>query len=154
MLCTLSFSSCNLHPHTNFTLGGCTPAHFNPDKSEACEDWIFQDDLIKSTAVEDFEMVCENKSRKSLTQTMYMVGMLIGTNNLNLFLIFVSILGSFLFGWLSDLIGRKTTMMVGLITLSLGGSLPFFVTPSASNFYSLVMFRLNLCSQKTLLIYI
>lgn len=102
---------------------------------------MFQDDLIKSTAVEDFEMVCENKSRKSLTQTMYMVGMLIGTIQVDLFLIFVSILGSFLFGWLSDLIGRKTTMMVGLITLSLGGSLPFFVTPSVSNFYSLVMFR-------------
>ena len=52
---------------------------------------MFQDDLIKSTAVEDFEMVCENKSRKSLTQTMYMVGMLIGTIHDELFLILASI---------------------------------------------------------------
>ena len=51
---------------------------------------MFQDDLIKSTAVEDFEMVCENKSRKSLTQTMYMVGMLIGTILQELFLILAS----------------------------------------------------------------
>ena len=110
---------------------------------------MFQDDLIKSTAVEDFEMVCENKSRKSLTQTMYMVGMLIGTKNEDFFLIFVLIVGSFLFGWLSDLIGRKTTMMVGLITLALGGSLPFFITPTVSNFYSLVLFRLITFPKKT-----
>ena len=35
-------------------------------------------------------------------------------------------------------------MIVGLITLSLGGSLPFFVKPVVSNFYSLVMFRFEL----------
>ena len=46
---------------------------------------MFNDNLIKSTAVEDFEMVCNNKTRKSLTQTMYMVGMLIGSNEIKMF---------------------------------------------------------------------
>ena len=46
-----------------------------------------------------------------------------------------------MFGWLSDCIGRKTTLLLSLVILAVGGSLPFFVTPSVHNFYSLVLFR-------------
>ena len=82
----MTLSSCKLYPHINITaFGECNPSNFNQEKTESCWDWIFQDNLIKSTAVEDFEMVCENKSRKSLTQTMYMVGMLIGAKDIFLF---------------------------------------------------------------------
>ena len=70
------------------------------------------------------------------------------------FLIYVFILGSFLFGWLSDLIGRKPTMMVGLTILALGGSLPFFVEPTVSNFYSLVMFRFNSFNKTNFFVYL
>lgn len=62
----------------------CNPKHFTGD-SISCDSWMFNDNLIKSTAVEDFEMVCNNKTRKSLTQTMYMVGMLIGSNEIKMF---------------------------------------------------------------------
>jgi len=104
----------------------CVSENFAHDSSLSCSKWKFDDSLIKTTAVEDFEMICDHKQRKSLTQTFYMVGMLIG---------------SFLFGWLSDLIGRKTTLMISLLLLTVGGSLPYFVHSNVGTFYSLVAFR-------------
>lgn len=81
---------------------------------------------------QDFEMlpVCDGSSeifsRKPITQTFYMAGMLVG---------------SFVFGWLSDRIGRKPTMMIALIILSIGGSFPFFLTPIPDLYYALVISR-------------
>ena len=88
-------------------------ASLAPQKTEICSSWVYDHSLIESSAVEvgtnideihlaifnsqDFEMlpVCEPGatelfSRKPVTQTVYMAGMLIG---------------SFLFGWLSDKVG-------------------------------------------------
>ena len=67
-----------MYKETNVTTESCSPDDYDQDQLSSCVGWKFQTDLITSTAVEDFEMVCGNKSRKSLTQTMYMVGMLIG----------------------------------------------------------------------------
>ena len=63
---------------------GCSEANFDPDQSISCDRWEFDRSLIETTAVEDFEMICDHKQRKSLTQTFYMVGMLIGTNDQHL----------------------------------------------------------------------
>ena len=57
---------------------GCLAQNFPTDSYLSCSQWKFDDSLIKTTAVEDFEMICDHKQRKSLTQTFYMVGMLIG----------------------------------------------------------------------------
>ena len=57
---------------------GCLAQNFPADSSLSCSQWKFDDSLIKTTAVQDFEMICDHKQRKSLTQTFYMVGMLIG----------------------------------------------------------------------------
>lgn len=46
-----------------------------------------------------------------------------------------------MFGWLSDMIGRKTTLMISLLILAVGGSLPFFVESTVRTFYALVAFR-------------
>ena len=61
---------------------GCSPVNFDPEESISCDSWKFDRSLIKTTAVEDFEMICGHKQRKSLTQTFYMVGMLIGMINI------------------------------------------------------------------------
>ena len=66
----------------NTTLETCSPANFEPDQSTSCHQWKFDRSLIETTAVEDFEMICDHKQRKSLTQTFYMVGMLIGMINI------------------------------------------------------------------------
>ena len=119
----------------------CSTSNFITEETISCSSWKFNDDLMRSTAVEDFEMVCDNKGRKSLTQTIYMLGMLIG-NILAWKLTFLSLfLGSFMFGWLSDFFGRKPTLMLSLTLLSIAGSLPFFITPKVSNYYTLVIFR-------------
>jgi len=108
----------------------CKRENFHPTDPQiesSCQDWVFDHKLIKSSAVEDYEMVCPgNRWKKGFTQTIYMVGMLIG---------------SFVFGWLSDFGGRKSTLMLGLVILAIGGSFPFFLKPNPSNYYALVISR-------------
>ena len=76
-------SQCEMYPQrSNMSVSdSCEAASFNNASRVACGGWVFQDDLIRSTAVEDFQMVCGNKGRKSLTQTMYMLGMLLGNTS-------------------------------------------------------------------------
>ena len=62
---------------------GCSEVNFAQDQSLSCGQWKFDSSLIKTTAVEDFQMICDHKQRKSLTQTFYMVGMLIGMINIS-----------------------------------------------------------------------
>ena len=121
------FSQCKMY-NANSSSTKCESASFqtNPQVKSSCSAWVFDHSLISSSAVEDFEMVCSNKTKKNLTQTVYMVGMLIG---------------SFVFGWMSDFCGRKSTLMVGLVILAVGGSFPFFLHPSPSNYYALVLSR-------------
>ena len=58
---------------------GCSEVNFDQDQPPTtCDHWKFDRSLIHTTAVEDFQMICDHKQRKSLTQTFYMVGMLIG----------------------------------------------------------------------------
>ena len=61
---------------------GCSQVNFDQDHAISCDNWQFDRSLIKTTAVEDFQMICNHKQRKSLTQTFYMVGMLIGKINI------------------------------------------------------------------------
>merc|ERR1719285_344911 len=61
-----------------------------------------------------------------MTQTVYMVGMLIG---------------SFLFGWASDQVGRKISLMGALVTLAVGGSFPYFLKPHPDIYYALIISR-------------
>jgi len=121
------YTQCEMYK-ANSSSRECNEASFatNPVVQSSCEDWVFNHHLIKSSAVEDFEMVCNHSWRKGLTQTVYMVGMLVG---------------SFVFGWMSDFGGRKSTLMVGIVILTVGGSVPFFITPHPSNYYVLVISR-------------
>ena len=78
-------SSCQMFPFSpNTTLQpGCSDVNFDQEHSASCDQWKFDRSLIRTTAVEDFQMICDHKQRKSLTQTFYMVGMLIGMINIS-----------------------------------------------------------------------
>lgn len=120
------FSQCETFKDLrNSSSSSCQRDDFNTETA-SCSSWIFDHDLIHSSAVEDYGMVCQDSPKKGLTQTIYMLGMLIG---------------SFLFGWAGDFMGRKVTLMVALVTLTVGGSFPFLITPHPANYYALVISR-------------
>jgi len=121
------FSQCKMYKEADGS-SECEISSFptNPSGQSSCTEWVFDHHLIQSSAVEDFEMVCSHEWKKGLTQTVYMVGMLIG---------------SFLFGWMSDYGGRKSTLMISIVILAFGGSFPFFLKPNPSIYYALVISR-------------
>ena len=51
------------------------------------------------------------------------------------------LIGSFTFGWIADQVGRKPTLMVSLVFLSFGGSLPSFFTMTPELYYIFVISR-------------
>jgi len=123
------YSQCEMYSAVVIGSKECERESFptNPKVQSSCQDWVFDHTLIKSSAVEDFEMVCEgNTWKKGFTQTFYMIGMLVG---------------SFGFGWLSDFGGRKSTLMLGLVILAIGGSIPYLINPNPANYYVLVISR-------------
>ena len=70
-------------PQNTTPTSACTSDNFDRNHLLSCSNWVFDDSLIKTTAVQDFQMICDHKQRKSLNQTFYMVGMLIGRGVMN-----------------------------------------------------------------------
>lgn len=65
-----------------------------------CSAWVYDKTLFHDTFVMKENLVCDNKYRISLSKTIYFAGVLTG---------------SFLFGMVSDLIGRKKTLFIGIV---------------------------------------
>jgi len=59
---------------------------------EKCDKWTFDTSIFTSTIATDFDLTCENENEVALSNSAYMVGMLIG---------------SCVLGTLADIIGRK-----------------------------------------------
>jgi len=103
----------------------CTSESFTSGFEE-CGSWVYDHTLFPDTAVVALAMVCKDEWKKSTAQSVYMAGMLIG---------------SFTFGWVADQVGRKPTLMVSLVFLSFGGSLPSFFTLTPELYYIFVLSR-------------
>ena len=75
---------------------------------ESCqpEDLIYDDSLVTSSLVRDFGLVCDSGRSRTIYSALYMLGMLIG---------------SYLFGWMSDTYGRLNALMLSVLTISLSG---------------------------------
>lgn len=81
------------------------------DEGEAisCTDgWIFDKTTFGSSAVMDWELVCEKKGMRATAQAVFMAGVLVG---------------SYFFGWLSDKIGRKVSFFISVVVQAIFGIL-------------------------------
>ena len=89
---------------------GCRdPTNLNeiPSSSlKSCQRWIYDRSVFSSTLITKFDLVCDRDWMKSLVGMMYMIGLF---------------LGSLVVGFAADRYGRKPTLMISMMGLSLSG---------------------------------
>ncbi|XP_072178172.1 organic cation transporter protein-like [Diadema setosum] len=79
---------------------GLNPTSYNDTTLIECNDgWVYDKSQYKSSIIQDFNLVCDDANLDSLAQSLYFVGVLVG---------------SLLFGALSDIIGRRYTLFIAL----------------------------------------
>ncbi|XP_025192491.1 organic cation transporter protein [Melanaphis sacchari] len=91
------FSSCKIYD-TNFTEAYYS-SNMPVNHSINCHRWIYDRETYQNTAVMEFNLVCDRAWYKGTADSMLMVGVM---------------LGSIIFGYLSDRIGRKNIFMISL----------------------------------------
>ncbi|XP_071801412.1 organic cation transporter protein-like [Asterias amurensis] len=95
---------------SNFTKTGCV------------DGWEYDTSQYITTTISEFNLVCEEKNWPGLAQSLYFVGFLVG---------------SVVFGTLSDWIGRKKTAIIGTVFWSVGT----ITTSYSTNIYMFTAFR-------------
>ena len=72
-----------------------------------CKDgWIFDKSTFGSSAVMEWQLVCGNKGMRATAQSVFMIGVLIG---------------SYVFGYISDKLGRKLSFFVSVVIMAVFG---------------------------------
>lgn len=101
-------SSCTMFSQT-YDTDACYHKNFasSLDPISCQQGYVFDKTMFSGTATVDFEMICSSDWKKSLAQSIYMGGMLIG---------------SFVFGYISDRMGRRTALMISAVILAGGGT--------------------------------
>ena len=99
----------------------CTETDFNPNKTQQCTEYIYDNEYFDETLVTKFDLVCDKEYQKSLLRTLLILGLLFG-----------SLIG----GRMGDQMGRKKSMFiaVALITPSciIGGYVDNYASKSKS----------------------
>ena len=72
------------------------------------EGWIYDRSIFGSSAVMEWDLVCDRTSLRATAQSLFMVGVLAG---------------SYLFGWLSDKMGRKVSFFISVVVMAVFGIL-------------------------------
>lgn len=104
----------------NFTLGNVT----GPSVVEqSCSEWIYDLSKYKSSTVVEWDMVCDKNWLKATSDSLFMVGVL---------------LGSMIFGHLSDSIGRKPVFFASLVIQVIFG----VIAAIAPDFYTYTVARM------------
>ena len=113
-----SGSSCNVKQY-NGTIQDCQSfidILENSDQSglysAECSDLVFDQSVVLDSIVTQYGLTCDRQIIKNIIGAVYMVGLMVG---------------SFGFGILSDAIGRKKALMVGLVMTSTSGVLGAFM---------------------------
>jgi len=97
----------------NVCEGGDTKLSFSWNNSAWCSpsDLLYDHSLVTSSLVQEFDLVCHRSYLTSVLSSLYMLGALVG---------------SYLFGWISDKSGRMKSLMLACLTCSLSGCLGAF----------------------------
>eukprot|EP00090_Calanus_glacialis_P003552 TRINITY_DN1261_c0_g1_i5.p1 TRINITY_DN1261_c0_g1~~TRINITY_DN1261_c0_g1_i5.p1 ORF type:complete len:603 (-),score=150.76 TRINITY_DN1261_c0_g1_i5:95-1903(-) len=103
-------------------------AVFTDDDGAMCgvEDLVFDRSIMRSTLIEEYQLLCGRSGLRTVYNAIYMLGMLFG---------------SYIFGWLSDSYGRMKSLMVAVVTVSLSGFLGAFCSgPMGLHGYAFLRF--------------
>jgi len=90
------------------SLSSCKMYDSGGESVPCSEGWIFDKSTFGSSAVMDWELVCEKKGMRATAQAVFMAGVLIG---------------SYFFGWLSDKLGRKVSFFISVVVQAVFGIL-------------------------------
>ncbi|KAF6035184.1 Orct [Bugula neritina] len=74
--------------------------------SEPCQKFVYSKEYFSKTIVTEWDLVCEENFKSTLSTMLYMAG---------------SLIGNLVFGILSDVIGRKKAMVLAMVLLILFG---------------------------------
>ncbi|KAF5921785.1 hypothetical protein HPG69_012956 [Diceros bicornis minor] len=95
---------------------------FGLNRTESCQDgWIYPE-TNKRSLINEFDLVCGKEPNTETVQTMFLVGLLIG---------------SLIFGFISDKLGRYPTILLSLLGMIIFG----FGTAFVNSFHQYLFFR-------------
>ena len=91
-----------------------------------CQTFVYDPKIFHSTAITDFNVVCDHSYLRTISTTVSMCGLLFG---------------SMLFGWISDAMGRRVAFGLCMLTLGIGSTLAAF----SVNYVMYMVFRFITC---------
>ncbi|KAL0830654.1 hypothetical protein ABMA28_002791 [Loxostege sticticalis] len=96
-----------LAPPMNFTCADNHTLHHNDNTCQAnCTDYEYDHSIFKETIISEWNLVCNREWLKNLTQTIFMLGILVG---------------NMLFGHLSDRFGRRMPFLAAVFLQLISG---------------------------------
>jgi len=103
----------------------CLKTEFSPNVTVGCEKHLFSEHYYTSTLVTEFNLICGNDEWKiPLTESAFFAGVLAG---------------AVLYGQLSDIFGRRSILLLGIVQMSASGIasafVPTFTEFVATNFF-------------------
>uniref|UniRef100_A0A672L7M8 Solute carrier family 22 member 6-like n=1 Tax=Sinocyclocheilus grahami TaxID=75366 RepID=A0A672L7M8_SINGR len=83
-------------------------------ETQSCEDgWYYNTTEMSSTIISEWDLVCDQRALKQMSQTTYMGGVLVG---------------AVIFGGLSDRFGRHVLLLISNLMMAVGGTCATFST--------------------------
>ncbi|XP_024612634.1 solute carrier family 22 member 14 [Neophocaena asiaeorientalis asiaeorientalis] len=115
-----SFLTCLMYLPVDWILDSII--HFGLNRRDSCQDgWIYPE-VKKRSLINEFDSVCGKEPNPEIVQNMYLVGLLTG---------------SFLFGFITDKLGRHPSILLSLLGLIIFGLGTAFV----NSFHQYLFFR-------------
>ncbi|TKC49520.1 hypothetical protein EI555_010989 [Monodon monoceros] len=115
-----SFLTCLMYLPVDWILDSII--HFGLNRRDSCQDgWIYPE-VKKRSLINEFDLVCGKEPNPEIMQNMYLAGLLTG---------------SFLFGFITDKLGRHPSILLSLLGLIIFG----FGTAFVNSFHQYLFFR-------------